>query len=92
MAALTKSATSAPSELNAMDAFARQFKQRNTQVDTHQAHDKYRMPMIAHVNHITRLPHSQPSVRSLNMNSLFPSVENLHKVKSVVLRATDEMV
>jgi hypothetical protein len=47
----------------------------------HQAIDKYRYPLSVQMKGIKKIPHSQPSVRSMRNNTRFPTVVEQHKQK-----------
>jgi hypothetical protein len=56
----------------------------------HQAVDKYRYPLDVHVKSVSKIPHSNPSMRSLRHQTLFPSVsENFKEQQSKVKASKD---
>jgi hypothetical protein len=69
------------STLNAIENFGKHaldISQSMSSLDngpsSHQAMDKYRYPLEVHLSAIAKIPHSQPSVRSMKKNTLFPSL------------------
>lgn len=56
----------------------------------HQAVDKYRYPLDVHVKSVSKIPHSQPSNRSLRHQTLFPSVAENFKEQQIKAKAAKD--